>query len=113
MRFPIRLAIAAVPAIVFTLACAGEDIGLGDGMITVHNDEAREISVLISDTEDCVIGMHSSVNPEATRTFDIMTDEQGQSYFCMDEEVPFPVEDGGHYAIRGGALVKDTTYEAY
>ncbi len=113
MTFPTRLAIAAAPAILFALACAGEDIGLGDGTITVHNDESREIAVLISDTDDCVIGMHGSVNPQATRSFDIMTDEQGQSYFCINEEVPFPVEDGGHYAIRGGALVKDTTYEEY
>ncbi len=119
-RFP-ALSFALGLTVAFTFACAGDDIGLGSGDMTIHNDDDIHWELRISDTEDCVIGMNSSINVEATRHFDVMKEgvDEGQSWVCLihpetdEKSDAIELEDGQHLVIRGGELEEDTTYEDY
>lgn len=90
-------------ALVTLTACQVEEIGTGDGSITITNEEDAEISVLISDNDDCVVGLHSSVNTSTRRMFSV-----GEtSHVCVGEAPPgIPVQDGKTYALRDGTLVE-------
>ena len=98
-----RLAIlSAVALAAITLACGVEDIGVGSGSIDIHNDDAVAVELLISDSPDCGLGMHSSLESGSTRDFPVGDD----SYVCIGETPPgIRVQDGGQYTIRDGTLV--------
>lgn len=85
------------------IACGSEGIGMGSGSIIIHNEDSANVKILISDTPDCVIGLHSSVPGETQRFFDI-----GEtSVVCVGENPPgVPVQDGKEYILQGGTLAE-------
>ncbi|MBN2798802.1 MAG: hypothetical protein JXX28_06590 [Deltaproteobacteria bacterium] len=98
-----KRSLAAIALLTALTACDVEEIGMGDGSITVVNEDTQEVRLLISDNDQCVIGMHSSVNTSTRRVFSI-----GEtSYVCLGEKAPgVAVENGKTYAIKGGKLVE-------
>ena len=96
-----RLLLAAVPAMLFAQLCATEGIGMGSGMITVHNGDNDDYPLTVSDTPECVVGLKSHIEGDTTKTYDIA--EEG-AYVCIGERGGMKVENGGSYQIRGGAL---------
>jgi len=86
-----------------SVGCEIEEIGGGNGLIDVKNEDSAPVKVLITDNESCVVGLHSAVQPEGIRQFDI--NEEG-SYLCINEDPPaYRVENGKSYQITGGKLL--------
>lgn len=88
---------ALIPSINECLAI--EEIGVGDGLITVENNDGEAVDVLITDNDTCTVGLNSTVQSNTTRSFDIA---EG-AYLCIGERA-HPVKDGEKYVIEGGAL---------
>jgi hypothetical protein len=87
-----------------SLACAVEEIGIGSGSVDIHNSDSAAVELLISDSPECGLGMHSSLESGSTRDFSV----GDNTYVCVGEHPPgVQVEDGGRYEIRGGTLVPD------
>ncbi len=84
--------------------CATEEIGLGSGTITVHNDDDVNHEIMVSDSATCFAGMRTELGPNTTRAFSI--DEAG-AFFCIGEGGGAQVQDGRRYVIRGGALAPE------
>ncbi len=103
MRQFIPLA-ATLLVVTISLACAVEEIGMGSGSVDIHNSDSAAVTLLISDSPDCGLGMHSSLESGSTRDFSVGDD----TYVCIGETPPgIRVEDGGKYEISGGTLVPD------
>ncbi len=95
---------ATLFVLTISLACAVEEIGMGSGSVDIHNSESAAVTLLISDSPECGLGMHSSLESGSTRDFSVGDD----TYVCIGENPPgIHVEDGGRYEIRGGTLVPD------
>lgn len=93
---------AALMALV--LGCAGEDIGLGDGSITIHNRDDAPVTVLIGDAPECVVGMTSTIPAETVRQFDVGEN----TYVCVGKRPPgVRVADGAAYVLEGGSLAAE------
>jgi len=99
-----RLLLLATPALIFAQLCAIEEIGLGDGKITVTNRDRDRHPVMISDQPNCFAGMRTDLNGGTTREFSI--DEKG-AYLCIAGAGGVLVEDGARYTIRGGAVSRE------
>lgn len=93
-----------LPALLFAQLCVVEEIGLGDGRITVSNRDAERHRVMISDAPNCFAGMRTELNGGTTREFYI--DEKG-AYLCIGEAGGVLVEDGARYTVRGGAVSRE------
>ena len=94
----------AALVLAISLACAVEEIGVGSGSVDIHNAGSAAVELLISDSPECGLGMHSSLESGSTRDFSVGDD----TYVCIGENPPgIRVEDGGKYEIRGGTLVPD------
>lgn len=103
MRFVLAIPVAVL--VTLSLACGVEEIGVGSGSIDIHNDDATAVDLLISDSPDCGLGMHSSLESGSTRDFPV----GDNSYVCVGETPPgIRVENGGRYTLRGGTLVPTT-----
>lgn len=97
-----RFVLAMIPALIFADLCTVDPgIGMGSGLITVHNGDNQTHEITVSDTPQCTIGMKGELHGDTTRTYDI--DENG-AYFCVGEGGGVKVENGGSYIIRGGAM---------
>lgn len=97
-----KIVLAVLPAILFAELCAVDPgIGMGSGMITVHNGDDNTHEIVVSDNALCNIGLKGELHGDTTRTYDI--DEKG-AYFCVGGGGGVKVENGGSYIIRGGAM---------
>jgi len=98
----VRVLLLILPVFGFAQLCQGEQgIGMGSGSITVHNSDNDTHEVVISDDPKCVVGYRSELHGDTTRQYDIA--EEG-AYMCIGEGGGMRVENGGSYAVRGGAL---------
>ncbi|MFK7930856.1 MAG: hypothetical protein AB8H79_21915 [Myxococcota bacterium] len=96
-----RLLLLALPGIAMAAMCEVDEIGVGSGLITVHNDDSVTHEIVVSDNAKCVIGMRTELRPNTTRTFDI--DENG-AFFCVGGAGGTAVQNGQRYTVRGGAV---------
>lgn len=73
------------------------------GTITVHNADKTDHAVLITQEDNCTLGLHSKVYSNNTTTFDV--DRTTGSWMCVDEVGPaIKLEDGKVYEIKNGRL---------
>jgi hypothetical protein len=87
-------------AAMFAQLCMVEEIGLGTGNITVHNDDDGTHEIVVSDTPDCFAGMRTEIGANVTRDFSVGEN----TYFCVGKSGGVSVKDGQRYIIRGGAV---------
>ncbi len=67
--------------------CSAQEIGTG--------------SVVVSDSPECLLGLHATLQDNTTRTFDVAD----PAWFCLQRGgAGMRVQDGGSYVVRGGAL---------
>ena len=101
-----RLCFVLLAALPVLGGCEVEEIGLGSGMITVRNADAKDYSILISDNDLCQLGLQSKVENNTTTTFSVKTEEEaGDSYFCIARGVGgAKVTSGKTYEIKGGSF---------
>lgn len=96
-----RLIVAVAASMLFAELCAIEEIGVGGGLITVHNNDAEVHEIVVSDNPQCVVGLKTELRGNTTRTFDI--DENG-AFFCVGGAGGVKVTNGARYVVRGGAV---------
>jgi len=88
-------------ACVWMMSCMIEEIGTGDGSITVSNRDAVDYPVVISDTEQCLFGLNSSLEDGTVRTFSVGE----KSFFCLKKGGSgISVQDGGKYEVKDGVF---------
>lgn len=96
-----RILALVVPVAFLAQLCQVEEFGLGNGSITVHNDDGTTHEIMVSDSATCFAGMRTELHGNTTRQFDI--DENG-AFFCVGESGGVAVQNGGSYVVRGGAI---------
>jgi hypothetical protein len=68
------------------------------------NDGDKTLDILVSDNDQCVIGLHSSVATHTWRNYDL-DDKANGAWLCIDKQ-PFKVVDGKSYKFADGTVVE-------
>ena len=99
-----RLVLASL--LVLSLAAvAGCDLEVADkGYFNLKNGTDKTIDILVSDNDQCVIGLNSSVAYITWRNYDIEKKDEG-AWLCIDKQ-PHKVVNGKSYLWDDGKLVE-------
>jgi|GEM_PF-6960903 len=81
------------------------------GFFYLKNDTEQTLTILVSDNDQCVIGLHSSVATHTWRNYDLDDKAKG-AYLCVDKQ-PFHVVDGKSYKFDNGSLVESAPPDGY
>ncbi len=74
------------------------------GFFNLKNGTDATLDILVSDNEQCVIGLHSSVATNTWRNYDI--EEKGGSAFLCVNRRPCAVTYGKRYVDEDGAVTE-------
>lgn len=74
------------------------------GYFYLKNDTQATLDILVSDNDQCVIGLHSSVATHTWRNYDL-EDKVNGAYLCVGK-TPFKVSDGKSYKYENGSLME-------
>lgn len=101
MRF-----VTSVALLVLLVAAAGCDLlnPPDKGFFYLKNDGDKTLSILVSDNDKCVIGLHSSVATHTWRNYDL-DDKVNGAWLCIEKQ-PFKVVDGKSYRVEGGQVME-------
>ena len=84
-------------------ACEIEEIGTGTGMITVKNEDAKDYAIVISDNDQCLLGLKTKLENNTQTTYSVGEN----SFFCLSEGgTGVKVHDGKTYHVKGGQLAE-------
>ena len=91
-------------AALFYSALAACDLGPPPdrGTFNLKNDTETNLTLLVSDNEQCIIGTHSEVATNTWRNYDIESKAKG-AYLCVDGK-GHPVQDGKSYRYSASGL---------
>lgn len=101
MHTVLRLCLLLAASALFA-ACLPQ-ANLNQGSFSLQNTDASDHKLLLSETEDCGLGLRTSVTHNTQTTFDVALNKP--SYLCVGETPPpVKVEAGKAYSIQGGSV---------
>ena len=74
------------------------------GFFNLKNGGDKTLAILVSDNDQCIIGLHSEVATNTWRNYDIEDVNKG-AYLCVDGKAK-KVETGKSYVVENGAVVE-------
>ncbi len=81
------------------------DLNMGPkGYFNLKNGTDATLKILVSDNDQCVIGLHSEIATNTWRNYDIDNMNKG-AYLCVDGK-PQLVTNGKSYVVQGGQVVE-------
>ena len=101
MHTALRLLSLLAASLLF-VACLPQ-ANLNNGSFSLKNSDKTDYKLLLSETEDCGMGLRTSVGHDTQTTFDVALTKP--SYLCVGETPPpVKVEAGKAYVIVGGSV---------
>ena len=100
-----RIVSSLVLALVFLLSAGCDLLTPPDkGYFYLMNDSSETLPITVSERDDCVIGLKSSVPGHTWRNYDL-EDKANGAWLCIDKK-PYKVVDGKSYKVQNGQVTE-------